>query len=355
MSSFPPPPSTSPTHALATALLNYNPEWARIALERGADVFAKGRRGESLLAEALIDGLRASKSREKSVSGRMFVDGQIKIAALLLEHSRTHPIERFCLFDAVVARNFAAIHHNLQPMRLAASAAGEYRKALAHAVEQDDAEIVKLLLAVERFSLSDAVNAGDPSAVRSSIERAPLEDSNADEYHRCLVDAVRQDNSEIVELLLGAGMSANTRIDCPHDDGTELPLLTFAVHGWNKWPLLTFAAARGSTAAMRSLLKAGADPNAKPDAMAQLHGPFFDGAYERGLALGRRLARAQEAAKEAALAQPDADPATQSLAMAQGGQRGHGIDAVGGLCSGVFRRLCRPHYSAHDRRQHIQS
>ena len=315
--SIPPPPSTNPTHALATALLNYNPEWARIALEQGADIFAKGQRGETLLAEALTAGLRASKSREKSISGRMFADGQIKIAALLVEHSRTQPIERFCLFDAVVARNFAAIHHNLQPARLAESAADDYRKALAHTVEQDDAEIVKLLLSVERFSLYDAVNAGDPAAVRSAIQRVPLEDSNAVEYHRCFVDAVRQDNSEIVELLLAAGMSANTRINCPHYLGPELPLLTFAVHGWNKWPLLTFAAARGSTAAMRALLKAGADPNAKPDAMAQLHGPFFDGAYERGLALGRRVARAQEAAREAASAQPDADADTQSLSIAK--------------------------------------
>ena len=247
----------------------------------------------------------------------MFADGQIKIAALLLEHSGTLPIERFSLFDAVVARNFAAIHHNLQPARLAESPMDEYRKALGHAVEQDDAEIVKLLLSVERFSLSDAVNAGDPAAVRSAIQRAPRQDSNAVEYHRCLVDAVRQGNSEIVELLLAAGLSANTRINCPHDGGTDLPLLTFAAHGWNQWPLLTLAAARGSTAAMRSLLKAGADPNAKPDAMAQPHGPFQDGAYERGLAFGRRVASAQEAAREAALAQPDADPATQSLSMAK--------------------------------------
>ena len=247
----------------------------------------------------------------------MFAEGQIKIAALLLEHSRTQPIERFCLFDAVVARNFEAIHHNLQPARLAQSAADEYRKALAHAVEQDDSEIVKLLLSVERFSLYDAVNAGDPAAVRSAIQRAPLQDSNAEEYHLCLIDAVRQDNSEIVELLLAAGMSANMRINCPHDGRAELPLLTFAVHGWNQWPLLTFAAARGSTAAMRALLKAGADPNAKPDAKAQPHGPFHDGAYERSLALGRRVARAEEAAREAASAQPDADAVTQSLAMAQ--------------------------------------
>jgi len=312
--SFPPPPSANPTHALATALLNHNPEWAKIALEQGADIFAKGRQGETLLAEALTAGLRAAKSREKSVSGRMFAEGQIKTAALLLEHSRTQPIERFCLFDAVVARNFSAIHYNLQPARLAESAADEYRKSLAHAVEQDDAEIVKLLLSVERFSLSDAVNTGDPAAVRSVIQRAPLQDSNADEYHRCLVDAVRQDNPEIVELLLGAGMSANTRINCPRDGGTDLPLLTSAALGWNRWPLITFAAARGSTAAMRSLLKAGADPNAKPDAMAQLHGPFADGAYERGLAFGRAaLVRAQEAARDAALAHRDADAATQSL------------------------------------------
>src|SRR5271165_1426050 len=87
--SFPPPPSTNPTHALATAIMNYNPEWARIALEQGADVFAKSQRGETLLADALIFGLRASKRREKSVSGRMFANGQIKTAALLLEHSRT--------------------------------------------------------------------------------------------------------------------------------------------------------------------------------------------------------------------------------------------------------------------------
>jgi ankyrin repeat protein len=310
-----PPPSTNPTHALATALLNYKPEWARIALEQGADIFAKSQRGESLLAESLILGSRAAKSKEKSISGRMFADGQIKIAALLLEHSRTQAIERFSLFDAVVARNFAAIHHNLQLARLAESDAGDYRKALAHAVEQDDGEIVKLLLSVELFSLYDAVNAGDPGAVRSAIQRAPLEDSNSIEYHRCLVDAVRQDNPEIVELLLAAGMSANARINCPLDGGTELPLLTFAVHGWNQWPLLTFAAARGSTAAMRALLKAGADPNAKPDAMAQVHGPFHDGAYERGLALGRRLARAQEAAKEVALAQPDSDADTHALSM----------------------------------------
>jgi ankyrin repeat protein len=297
--------------------VNYKPEWARIALEQGADIFAKGRSGETLLSEALTVGLRASKSKEKSISGRMFAEGQVKIAALLLEHSRTRPIERFSLFDAVVARNFAAIHHNLQPARLAEGDAEQYRKALAHAVEQNDAEIVKLLLSVERFSLYDAVNAGDPAAVRAAIQRAPLEDSNAVEYHRCLVDAVRQDNSEIVELLLAAGMSANARINCPHDDRTELPLLTHAVHGWNQWPLLTFAAVRGSTAAMRALLKAGADPNAKPDATAHLHGPFHDGAYERGLALGRRFAQAQELAKEATPAQPDADPETQSLARLQ--------------------------------------
>jgi ankyrin repeat protein len=315
--SFPPPPSTSPTHALATAILNYNPEWATIALQQGADIFARGQRGETLLAEALVFGLRASKSKEKSVSGRMFTDGQIKIAALLLEHSLTQPTERFCLFDAVVARNFAAIHHNLQPARHAESDADDYRKALAHAVEQDDAEIVKLLLSVERFSLSDAVNAGDPRAVRSASQRGPLQNSNAVEYHRCFVDAVRQDNSEIVELLLAAGMSANTRINCPHDLGPELPLLTFAAHGWNQWPLLTFAAVRGSTGAMRALLKAGADPNAKPDARAQLHGPFHDGAYERGLALGRRVARAQEAARQAALAQPDTDADAQSLSLAK--------------------------------------
>ena len=340
--SFPPPPSPSPTHALATAILNYNPEWARIALEQGADIFAKGRRGETLLAEALTSGLRASKSQEKSISGRMFADGQIKIAALLLEHSRTQPIERFCLFDAVVARNFAAILHNLQPARVAESVADDYRKALAHAVEQDDAEIVKLLLSVERFSLYDAVNAGDPAAVRSTIQRAPLQDSNADEYHKCLVYAVQQDNSEIVELLLGAGMSANTRIRCPRDGGTELTLLTSAALPWNQWPLLTFAAARGSTAAMRALLKAGADPNAKPDAKAQPHGPFPDGAYERGLAIGRAVARAQEAAREAASAQPGADVDHTVALHRQGGQRRPRIDAAGGLCRGVFED-----YAAH--------
>ena len=112
-------------------------------------------------------------------------------------------------------------------------------------------------------------------------------------------------------------MSANTLINCPHDGGTELPLLTHAVLGWNKWPLLTFAAARGSTEAMRALLRAGADPNAKPDAMAQPHGPFFDGAYERGLALGRRVARVQKAATDAASAQPDADSASQPLSIAK--------------------------------------
>ncbi len=286
--SYPPPPSANPTHALATAIMNYKPEWARTALEQGADIFAKGRQGDTLLAEALVFGLRASRSREKSVSGRMFSEGQIKTAALLLEHSRTQPIQRFSLFDAVVARNTEAIQHNLQPARLIESAAGEYRKALAHAVQYDDAEIVKLLLPVERFSLSDAVNAKDPAAVRTAIQREPLEDSNADEYQRCLVDAVRQDNSEIVELLLAAGMSANTRINCRGDGGAELPLLASAGLHWNQWPILTFAAARGSTAAMRSLLKAGADRNAKPDATAQPHGPFHDGAYERGLAKRRR-------------------------------------------------------------------
>ena len=172
--SFPPPLSPNPTHALATAILNYKPEWARLALEQGADIFAKSQRGDTLLAEALVFGLRASKRKEKSVTGRMFAEGQIKIAALLLEHSQAQPIERFSLFDAVVARNFAAIHHNLQSARLAEIGADEYRKALAHAVEQDDAEIVKLLLSVERFSLSDAVNTGDPAAVRSAIEHAPL-------------------------------------------------------------------------------------------------------------------------------------------------------------------------------------
>jgi ankyrin repeat protein len=268
-----------------------------------------------MLAEALINGLRASKSREKSISGRMFAEGQIKTAALLLEHSRTQPIERFCLFDAVVARNFAAIDHSLQPARFGENAADEYRKALAHAVEQADAEIVKLLLSVERFSLSDAVNTGDPAAVRSAIERAPLQQSTADEYHRCLVDAVRQDNSEMVELLLGAGMDTDTLINCPRDGGTELPLFASATLPWNQWPLLTFAAARGSTKAMRALLKAGAEPNAKPDAKARLHGPFFDGAHERGMALGRAVARAQEAANEAGPAAVDADAATRSLSM----------------------------------------
>jgi ankyrin repeat protein len=315
--SFPPPPSPNPTHALSTAIQNYNPEWARIALEQGADIFAKGRQGKTLLSEALIFGLRATKRKEKSVSGRMFADGQVKTAALLLEHSRTQPIERLCLVDAVIARNFAALHHNLQPGRLTESDDDDYRRALAHAVEQDDTEIIKLLLSVGRFSLSSAVNTGDPAAVRSAIQRAPLQDSNADEYHRCLVDAVRQDNYEIVELLLAAGMGANTLINCPHDCGTELPLLTHAVLGWNKWPLLTFAAARGSTEAMRALLRAGVDPNGKPDAMAQPHGPFFDGSYERGLALGRRVARVQKAATDAASAQPDADSASQPLSIAK--------------------------------------
>ena len=314
--SFPPPPSPNPTHALATAMLNHKPEWASLALEQGADIFAKGRSGETLLAEALTVGLRAAKSKEKSISGRMFAEGQVKIAALLREHSQSQPIERFSLFDAVVARNFAAIHHNLDPAATRRRAMrDDYRKALhAHAVQEDDAEIVKLLLAAERVLV---VRRGQrrrrwpPSARRS--KRAPLGD-NADEYHRCLVDAVRQDNSEIVELLLAAGMSANVRINCPRDGGSELPLLTFAAHGWNGWPLLTFAAARASTAAMRALLKAGADPNATADATAHLHGPFFDGAHERGVALGRRLAQAQEAAKAAVPVQPDADPALRQIA-----------------------------------------
>ncbi len=336
--SFAPPPSTTPTHALATAILNYKPDWAKIALEQGADIFAKTQRGETLLAEALVFGLRASKSKEKSVTGRMFAEGQIKIAALLLEHSQAQPIERFSLFDAVVARNFAAIHHNLQPARLAESDAGDYRKALAHAVEQADAEIVKLLLSVERFSLYDAVNAGDPAAVRSVIQRAPLQDSNAEEYHRCLVYAVQQDNSEIVDLLLAAGLSANTRINCPRDGGTELTLLTSAALPWNQWPLLTFAAARGSTAAMQTLLKAGADPNAKPDANAPLHGPFFDGAHERGLEIGRRLARAQEVAKEAAAVQPDSDPITRQLST---------LNAINAAIVSMPRGVYGDDYSAH--------
>jgi len=296
-------------------MLNYKPEWARMALEQGADIFAKGRSGDTLLAEALVMGLRAAKSKEKSISGRMFAEGQIKIAALLQEHSRTQPIERFSLFDAVVARNLDAIQHNLDPARLAESS--DYRKALAHAVQEDDAEIVRLLLATERFSLSDAVNTGDAAAVRSAIQRAPLGDSNADEYHRCLIAAVQQDNSEVVELLLGAGMSANTNLNCPRDEGSELPLLHSSSYPWNGWPLLTFAAARGNTAAMRTLLKAGADPNAKPNATARLHGPFFDGAYERGLVLGQAVARAQAAASEAAPVQPDADPVASQLAKLQ--------------------------------------
>ena len=295
-------------------MVNHKPEWAKTALEQGADIFAKGRSGETLLAEALTVGLRASKSKEKSVSGRLFAEGQVKIAALVREHSQSQPIERFSLFDAVVARNFTAIQHNLDPARLAQSDANDYRKALAHAVQEEDAEIVKLLLSTERFSLSDAVNAGDAAAVRSAIERAPLADTNADEYHRALVDAVRQDNSEIVELLLAAGMSANVRVNCPRDGGTELPLLPSAAYPWNGWPLLTFAAARGSTAAMRALLQAGADPNATADATAHLHGPFPDGAHERGVALGRRLAQAQEAAKAAVPVQPDGDPALRQIA-----------------------------------------
>jgi ankyrin repeat protein len=318
--SFPPPPSSNATHALATAIVNYKPDWAKIALGQGADIFAKGPRGQgqTLLAEALILGLRAAKSREKSISGRMFADGQIKTAAVLLDYSRTQPIERFSLFDAVVARNIAAIHHNLEAARLAESDAGEYRKALALAVEQDDAEIVKLLLSVERFSLADAVNAQDLAAVRSAMRRGPLEDSNADEYHRCLVDAVRVDNSEIVELLLAAGMSPDTRIHVENDGRTELPLLTFAVHGWNQWPLLSFAAARDSTAAMQVLLRAGADPNAKPDARAQMHGVFLaDGAYERALARAKAAADSARSAVEAAQGQPEADAAAQSLASAQ--------------------------------------
>ena len=153
--------------------------------------------------------------------------------------------------------------------------AEEYRQALAHAVEYNDAEIVKLLLSVELFSLSDAVNAGDPAAVRLAIERTPIQDANADEYHRCLIDAVRQDSFEIVEALLTAGMSPNALIHLQNDRRADLPLLTFAAHGWNHWPLLSFAAARGSTAAMRVLLKAGADPNAMPDSMAGLPPPFL--------------------------------------------------------------------------------
>ena len=313
--SFPPPPSANPTHALATALLNYKPEWARLALEQGADIFAKGRSGDTLLAEALTAGFRASKSKEKSISGRMFADGQIKIAALLLEHSRTQPIERFCLLDAVLARNLAAIHHNLQPASLAGADANDYRKALAHAVQEGDAEIVKLLLSGERFSLSDAVSTGDAGAVSSAIRRTPLDDSHAVEYQCCLVEAVRQDNSEVVELLLAAGLNANPHIDCPPDTLAKSPQLASAVHGWNRWPLLTFAAVKGTTAAMRALLKAGADPNAKPDATAQPHGPFADGLRERGLALGKAFARAQAAAAEAAPPQPDADPDTQRLSM----------------------------------------
>lgn len=312
--SFPPPPSPNPTHALATAMLNYKPEWARTALEQGADVFAKGRSGETLLAEALLAGLRGSRSKEKSISGRMFAEGQIKIAALLQEHSRTQPIERFSLFDAVVARNLDAIQHNLHPLRLANRNPDDYRQALAHAVQEKDTEIVKLLLSVDQFSLSDAVNAGDTAAVRSAIDRAPLADSNAEEYHRCLIAAVREDNSEIVELLLGAGMSANARLNCPQDDGTGWPLFTSSTFPWHGWPLLTFAAVQGSTAAMRALLKAGADPNAKPDTTARRHGPFFDGAYERGVVLGQAVARAQAAASEAAPVPPDADPVTRQLA-----------------------------------------
>jgi ankyrin repeat protein len=309
----PPPPSANPTHALATAILNYKPEWAKIALEQGADIFAKGRHGETLLAEALILGSRANRSKEKSISGRMFAEGQIKTAAVLLEHSRTQPIERFSLFDAVLARNLDAIHHNLHPARLPQSPAGEYSKALAQAVEQGDSEIVKLLLSAERFSLSDAVNAGAADAVRSAIQRAPLNDGNAAEYHRCLVEAVRQDNSEVVELLLAAGMNANTRIAYGQEDPNQLPRFSSAPH-WNHWPLLTFAAAHGGTAAMRTLLKVGADPNAKPDAAARLHGPFFDGAYERGLVLGQAVARAQAAAAQSIPVPTDTDATTQTLA-----------------------------------------
>jgi len=312
--SFPPSPSPNPTHALATAMLNHKPEWASLALEQGADIFAKGRSGETLLAEALTVGLRAAKSKDKSISGRIFAEGQVQIAALLREHSRTQPIERFSLFDAVVARNFASIQHNLDPARLAQSDVNDYRKALAHAVQEDDAEIIKLLLSVERFSLSDAVNAGNTAAVRSAMQRAPLAESNADEYHRSLIAAVRQDNSAVVELLLAAGVSPNAHLNCPRDDGSGSPLLTSATYPWNGWPLLTFAAAQGSTAAMRALLKAGADPNATADTTAALHGPFFDGAHERGVALGKRLALAQEAAKAAVPVQPDADPALRQIA-----------------------------------------
>ena len=101
--------------------------------------------------------------------------GKIKTAALLLEHSRTQPIERFCLFDAVVARNFAAIHHNLQPARLTESDDDDYRKALAHAVEQDDAEIIKLLLSVETvfaFRAPSTPGTLPPSARRFNVRRS---------------------------------------------------------------------------------------------------------------------------------------------------------------------------------------
>ena len=64
---------------LAHALLNDRADQVEALLQQGADIFAKDRRGQSLLATAVLSGEQGKKTRTTSKCGRIMADAQAKI------------------------------------------------------------------------------------------------------------------------------------------------------------------------------------------------------------------------------------------------------------------------------------
>jgi ankyrin repeat protein len=132
--------------ALESAISNGQVERVEALLKQGADILAIiPRSGLSTLMLADRCGAAASNKRDRSALARHGAKEHIKVALWCAS------IARLCrwsgsIFDAVLAKYISAIHHSIQRTPPQASNVDEYRRALAHAVHLDDAQIVTLLL-----------------------------------------------------------------------------------------------------------------------------------------------------------------------------------------------------------------
>jgi ankyrin repeat protein len=224
------PDQPSPVSMLAHALLNDRVDQVEALLRQGADILAKDARGRSLLAAAVLSAEQAG--RPKSKSGRLIADAQGRIAELFLAAARALPADRLSLLDAVIARHLPAVEHCIAKAPPGEATARDYTDALTLSVKRDDADMLQLLLSA----------GADPNARVTDSDR-PWQDAPL------LGVAAASGRVKAIGVLLAHGAEVDAR----------LPRGLMRAAGMT--PLM-MAAGATSAEAIRLLLEAGADPGA---------------------------------------------------------------------------------------------